>query len=418
MTALPFAPGWALALVRSAAADWRRLLAVAGQVGEKLPSRGDGLVVAACKLAGAYTKVSQAFEGGYDDAQVASRLERIGARRVYNAVMAQALVSGAVRGAFVERRWSVGEDATVIDLTHRESGQRVWLVEWKGGARGPRLSDQLWARPGTDLSMLAETFWAAVGDACDLEFVRPRDPWEDAVARFSPAPPDDAPLLGSAPARLETFVAQHRLYARDGEPRAYLFVGPPGTGKSSLAMRAGRLLGGRTLRLDADGLTESAVSDLGMLFDALGPLNVVVDELDRAAGFEACSARLFRMLTESKARWPGMTFILTVNGTKRFAPATLRPGRISEAIEFPAPGEADRRAVLGGYLRAKGVARVVDLDALAKATEGLTEDYLREVAVQLRYHDASEAVARARRLYELANAPKAPNSNAPEAPRG
>lgn len=78
-------------------------------------------------------------------------------------------------------------------------------------------------------------------------------------------------------------------------------------------------------------------------------------------------------------------------------PAILRPGRLDQLIYIPLPDEKSREAILNANLRKSPLAKEVDLNYIAKVTQGFSGADLTEIcqrACKLAIRQAIEAEIR------------------------
>jgi transitional endoplasmic reticulum ATPase len=66
----------------------------------------------------------------------------------------------------------------------------------------------------------------------------------------------------------------------------------------------------------------------------------------------------------------GVLVLGATNRLDRLDNAVLRPGRFDEIIEIPPPDESDRKAILEVHLRGRPMAPQINLERLARDTEG------------------------------------------------
>lgn len=207
----------------------------------------------------------------------------------------------------------------------------------------------------------------------------------------------------------------------DGLSSTYLLVGPPGTGKTTFAVRLADQLKQRVLRVDASGFTASGVRGLSFILDGLKPDMVIVDDIDRAPELAATMASLLTALSDLRAKHPKLTVILTANDESKLDEALLRPGRVDEIVDFAAPTPAERRALFLGYskqfhnlplqhadLIERVASRIVD------ATEGMGAAHLRHFARQLSYAPIEEVLAQIARRQKLKGSGTQLASKAPD----
>jgi hypothetical protein len=133
-----------------------------------------------------------------------------------------------------------------------------------------------------------------------------------------------------------------------GLHRSCLFVGPPGTGKSTGIRYLAAALGLQSLRVDLSALGQSRaaqVSDtpvwLETLLKALAPEMLILDDLDRVG----CGGELLHVLELAAATC--RIVLASANGTDKMLGAVLRPGRMDEVIRVDRPDLELLRALLG-----------------------------------------------------------------------
>ncbi|WP_128475947.1 AAA family ATPase [Halorussus pelagicus] len=173
-------------------------------------------------------------------------------------------------------------------------------------------------------------------------------------------------------------------------PTGILLHGPPGTGKTLLA----RALAGESdvnfIHVDGPelldryvGESEKAVREIFDRARQASPAIVFFDEIDSIAGergggmgggAEVSERVVSQLLTEMDglAENPNMVVLAATNRRDALDRALLRPGRLEEHIEVPAPNEAGRRAILSVHADDKPLADDVSLDDLAAELEGYT----------------------------------------------
>ncbi|WP_276279020.1 AAA family ATPase [Halorussus caseinilyticus] len=173
-------------------------------------------------------------------------------------------------------------------------------------------------------------------------------------------------------------------------PTGILLYGPPGTGKTLLA----RALAGESdvnfIHVDGPelldryvGESEKAVREIFDRARQASPAIVFFDEIDAVAGERGTGAGggaevservVSQLLTEMDglAENPNLVVLAATNRRDALDRALLRPGRLEEHIEVPAPGEGGRRAILAVHADDKPLADDVDLDELAAELVGYT----------------------------------------------
>jgi transitional endoplasmic reticulum ATPase len=167
-------------------------------------------------------------------------------------------------------------------------------------------------------------------------------------------------------------------------PTGVLLVGPPGTGKTTVARVLATQAHCSFFPVSAADVTskwagesEQSVKRLFERARAAAPAIVFLDEVDAlgAARGESDDAGYDRQLNQLLQEMDGLAgnhgvFVLAAtNRADRLDPALTRGGRLSRTIEIPLPDQQERREMLAGMTKPMPLAGV-DVDALAARTEG------------------------------------------------
>ena len=169
-------------------------------------------------------------------------------------------------------------------------------------------------------------------------------------------------------------------------PSGILLYGPPGTGKTLLARALAHESGVNVVHVRGPelldkyvGESERGVREVFARARQVAPAIVFFDEIDAIAGrrsgeHEVTDRVVSQLLTEldGLADSPNLVVLAATNRKDALDPALLRPGRLDEHVEVPAPDEAARLAVLAVHTRDTPLADDVDLDGLAARLEGAT----------------------------------------------
>jgi len=177
---------------------------------------------------------------------------------------------------------------------------------------------------------------------------------------------------------------------RTEPPSGILLHGPPGTGKTLLA----RALAGESdvnfIHVDGPELLDRYVGEsektVRELFDRArqaSPAIVFFDEIDAIAGqrgagmgggAEVSERVVSQLLTEMDglAENPNLIVLAATNRREALDSALLRPGRLEEHVEVPAPDRDGRRKILEVHAGDKPIGDDVDLDELAADLVGYT----------------------------------------------
>lgn len=192
------------------------------------------------------------------------------------------------------------------------------------------------------------------------------------------------------------FVRQRQQLAefRQSTKKGILFYGPPGTGKThTIHYLAQALPGHTTLLVSAEQV--GLLSDYMTLARLLQPSIVVLEDVDliardRLSMNSVCEEVLLNKLLnemDGLKEDADILFILTTNRPEALEAALAsRPGRVDQAIEFPAPDEEGRRKLIALYSKGANmneqlVAHVID------RTAGVSAAFIKELMRRtVQYH--------------------------------
>lgn len=225
--------------------------------------------------------------------------------------------------------------------------------------------------------------------------------------RFNGYPVDEGHHFGTAQGRVDEFIEQNRRFIELGFERSYMFLGPPGSGKTTMSQRFARAYSNRILQFSPDVIWNVGDIDIIKLIEESGTEVVLIDELDKLMGQLGSHHRgmLLSRIEKMRKCKKGLITIITANSVKNFPDAMLRPGRIDDIIEFTYPDESDRRMILQGY------AEVLDVDVsddivgkIADISDGLTGAWLKEVVMQMKVSDPNTACGIIEKMLKYAKA--------------
>ena len=169
--------------------------------------------------------------------------------------------------------------------------------------------------------------------------------------------------------------------------RGVMLYGPPGTGKTLLAKAVANeaesnfiSIKGPELLNKYVGESEQGVRDVFSKARENAPTVIFFDEIDAIAGERGQRMNdsgvgervVSQLLTELDGLedLEDVVVVATSNRPDLIDSALLRPGRLDRHVHVPVPDEAARRAIFTVHTRSKPLADDVDLDSLARRTEG------------------------------------------------
>ncbi|MCL2009845.1 MAG: CDC48 family AAA ATPase [Synergistaceae bacterium] len=171
-------------------------------------------------------------------------------------------------------------------------------------------------------------------------------------------------------------------------PKGIMLHGRPGTGKTLLAKALARESGvnfisvkGPSLMSKYVGESERAVREVFRTAKQAAPSILYFDEIETLVpvrGRDSGSAAAFteRVIGQFLAEMngieelTGVVVLATTNRADLIDPALLAAGRFDLVLELPMPGQAAREAIFGIELRKKPLATDVDVNELARRSDG------------------------------------------------
>lgn len=236
----------------------------------------------------------------------------------------------------------------------------------------------LWRTPELDLSVVSEALWKTLPSPM-AKLVEGRS-----HSLCSIEPDEDAdknpPYVGIH--NPKEFADIVDIYHARNISRGALLIGPPGSGKTSFTRAYARAAGKTLLIIPPAILGGSQRGEIELFINLLQPGVLLLDDIDR------CSSGLpyaMTLVDDMRRKYPKMVLISTCNRITEENTALLRPGRVGERLEFLAPNEEDREAVMQLYMSRYLVdVSKYDIPALcAEMTHPyFTHDYVRFIAEQ------------------------------------
>jgi transitional endoplasmic reticulum ATPase len=179
--------------------------------------------------------------------------------------------------------------------------------------------------------------------------------------------------------------------------KGVLFYGPPGCGKTLLAKAIANECQANFISIKGPelltmwfGESEANVREIFDKARAAAPCVMFFDELDSIAKARGSSAgdaggagdRVINQILTEMDGVSSKKNVFIIGATNRpdiIDPAILRPGRLDQLIYIPLPDHKSRVAILKSNLRKSPVAPDVDLEFLARSTEGYSGADLTEI---------------------------------------
>lgn len=253
-------------------------------------------------------------------------------------------------------------------------------------------------------SMLWNLVWEKVNGCIDVQ--QSHDQYK--TFRFNKYQTDIGQHFGTAQERVSDFIEKNRKFISLGFERSYMFLGPPGSGKSTMSQHFARAYSNRILQLSPEIIWNIGDIDIIRLIEESGAEVILIDELDKFMGQLGTQHKGILLSRVEKMRKckKGLITIITANSVQNFPEAMLRPGRIDDIIEFEYPDENDRKKILQGYAELFNVPITLEVtNRIAGISEGLTGAWLKEVIMQMKVSDQDATCSLVEKMLKYARPP-------------
>lgn len=235
-----------------------------------------------------------------------------------------------------------------------------------------------------DIKSLSETLWKFLGSSVKIS---------RKSADYGPCLSVE-PLLGyehlpyRGPFSASDFVNDFRRFRAKNVSRAYLFHGPPGSGKTTFAHSLAKQMGGNMMVLTPDVLSDTDVPQQAFLdlVAAFRPSVLLFDDVDSVKN----SRFLLSLMDFVRRANPDTLIVSTANSIKRIIPSLRRPSRLGPRKLFDAPTLEWRRAVIRLYSESLGVGRDIVHFAEMMDHANFTQDYIKDCCEQALVVDDEE----------------------------
>lgn len=172
-------------------------------------------------------------------------------------------------------------------------------------------------------------------------------------------------------------------------PKGILLYGPPGTGKTLLAKAVATESQANFISVKGPeffskwvGESEKAVRETFRKARAAAPSIVFFDEIDAvvptrgsSSGDSHSTERIISQILTEMDGLENLHGVIVIGATNRpdiIDPALLRPGRFDRLIHIPMPDLEARKAIFKIHLQGKPVHKNIDINTLAKESDGMS----------------------------------------------
>lgn len=177
--------------------------------------------------------------------------------------------------------------------------------------------------------------------------------------------------------RLKEIADELTRYQNKNMQRSYLFVGKPGTGKSTMCYQIANAVSGSILKFDVSLLKIIGEDLVEAMIDYSNSKVVIIDDIDRMQDQQISVDKLLYCIESIKGIASKPIFLATANQLSFMPAASLRPGRFDKLIEFPLPTKDERLE----FMLQAGIDQEFS-ERLVELTEEYSHSHMKEIAKQ------------------------------------
>lgn len=247
-------------------------------------------------------------------------------------------------------------------------------------------------RPPAEANTLwAEWFWNTLGNAVGFHLEG------DAFQKTTyPVPLTLAEGEYVGPHTVDKLYDYWEAFWKEGYSRSLFFIGPPGTGKTTVAHGLSKRHGGRLLHIVPRTIEQGLGHDhIAPLIKLLTPSVFLIDDIHAVSAMDLQETlHMLEWINRMNSR---TMLIATANKLSAIDEAMRRPGRLDEAFLFEIPDLEERKEIFGVYARAYGCEETMNsytcteddkqtalVDWLCDQTDIIPPAYLMEITKTVR----------------------------------
>lgn len=368
----------------------------ASDILSKLPRKNDGKLTKYIK----YAAIADSFYTKYikEDNSLGRAIKKLKATKINNEIIKDIFFQTNLKEEFNMSTNKVTDNENIVNA--QKDDNEIHFVEYSYSYNSWIDSD-FFVKNINSLDSIIETLWTKYDNKIHVEYN-----W-DAIerkrkVRLDTITKNPDPLLGKSDDKLLDIVKYFNKYKELNISRTYCFLGLPGTGKSTFAIKFAEAVSDRIVRFNAQELS-CVLNSIGQLILALKPKVLIFDDFDRLSNINDYIPTILTLMEEIKRRFPNILIIITANDIKPFGTALLRPGRIDEIIEFDPPTLDDIKLLLEFYMNDIGAEfNESDINQLAELSQGLSHSYIKELAIRKRVFETDHIVKSIEKMKTMA----------------